>query len=79
MSEKGLPEEDEQVIAKAARLVSGKWDSTTERVLYGLFLETASHSTRAGVNAHENWCASMIALGKTILAIAERDKRIHKL
>jgi hypothetical protein len=78
MSYCGLPEDEQEVIAKAARLVSGKWDTTTEQILNGFFLETASHSSRAGANAHENWCASMLALGKTCIAIAEREKRVHK-
>lgn len=44
----GMSEEDVALIAKAARLVSGKWDLTTEQVLNGMLLETASHSERAG-------------------------------
>ena len=79
MSYCGLPDEDQETIARAAHLVSGKWDETTEQVLNAMFLETASHSNRAGGNAHENWCASMIALSKTIAAIAERERRVHKI
>lgn len=78
MSYSGLPEEDQKAIARAAWLVSGKWDSTVEQVLNGMFLETASHSERAGGNSHANWCASMLALGKTIIAIAERERNVHK-
>lgn len=74
----GLAEEDQKIIAKAARLVSGKWDETIEQVLNAMFLETASHSERAGGNAHKNWCASMLALSKTCAALAEREKQIHK-
>lgn len=78
MSYSGMAEDDVAVIRKAARLIAGKWDETVEQVLCGMFLETASHSNRAGVNAHANWCASMLALGKVCVAVSEREKGVHK-
>jgi hypothetical protein len=71
----GLVADDLETLARAAELVSGKWEFTVARQLEASFVETASHSSRAGVTSRQNWIASLHALGKVCLAIAEREKR----
>jgi hypothetical protein len=72
-----MRDEDTQALEKSARLMS--WGNPhTEQVLCGLLLDVASHTDRSGVNSHIRWCASMTAFGKTLLALAEREKLVHK-
>ena len=68
---------DHDALARAAKLLS--WGNPdNESVIHGLLRDTASHGPRSGVNSHINWCASLTAFGKTLLAIAEREKLVHK-